>query len=366
MHFFEKTIHNLGAIDYTALPWVVLGLIGLALLFDFLNGLHDAANSIATVVSTRVLTPQQAVLWAAFFNFVAFLVFNLNVAGTIGKEILNPDPKYVTNAVIGGTLLGACAWNILTWYWGLPTSSSHALVGGLVGAGLAQSGWDALMWDGILKTCVFIVVAPLIGLVTGLAIAVAVFWIFRKARPLSVDKIFRRGQLLSAALYSLGHGGNDAQKTMGIILLLLMMSFPQTPHAFPSGTDATSIQKLEVPLEVVLACHLAMGVGTLMGGWRIVKTMGQRIIKLRPVDGFCAESGAAFTLILTLLFGVPVSTTHTITGAIVGVGTTKRLSAVRWGVASRVVWAWVFTIPGAAIVSALGVFVFEWVRKKVE
>jgi PiT family inorganic phosphate transporter len=360
MHFFEKTIHNFGNINYAALPWVVLALIGLALIFDFLNGLHDAANSIATIVSTRVLTPGQAVLWAAFFNFIAFLVFNLSVAGTIGKGILQPDPNFVTNSVIGGALVGACAWNILTWYWGLPTSSSHALIGGLVGASLAHSGTDALMWHGILKTCAFIIIAPLIGLVMGLGIAVGVFWLFRHARPRSVDTIFRKGQLLSAALYSLGHGGNDAQKTMGIILLLIMMSFnAQTQHAFPEGATAETIQQMEVPLEVVLACHLFMGVGTLMGGWRIVKTMGQRIIRLRPVDGFCAESGAAFTLILTLLFGIPVSTTHTITGAIVGVGATQRLSAVRWGVAGRVVWAWLFTIPGAAIVAAACVALVE-------
>jgi PiT family inorganic phosphate transporter len=357
MHFFEKTIHNFGNINYAALPWVVLALIGLALIFDFLNGLHDAANSIATVVSTRVLTPGQAVLWAAFFNFIAFLVFNLSVAGTIGKGILQPDPNFVTDSVIGGALIGACAWNILTWYLGLPTSSSHALIGGLVGASIAHTGFDALMWDGILKTVIFIIVAPMIGLVMGLGIAVGVFWLFRHARPRSVDTIFRKGQLLSAALYSLGHGGNDAQKTMGIILLLLMMAASQTPQAFEPGMDA---KQMEVPLEVVLGCHLAMGLGTLMGGWRIVKTMGQRIMRLRPVDGFCAESGAAFTLILTLLFGIPVSTTHTITGAIVGVGATQRLSAVRWGVAGRVVWAWLCTIPGAAIVAALCVVLFEW------
>jgi PiT family inorganic phosphate transporter len=372
MHFFEKTIHNFGNIDYTALPVVVLLLIGLALIFDFLNGLHDAANSIATVVSTRVLTPQQAVLWAAFFNFIAFLVFNLSVAGTIGKGILQADKEFVTMGVIGGTLIGACAWNILTWYLGLPTSSSHALIGGLVGASMAHSTLksgpmamtDGLIWDGILKTCAFIVVAPMIGLALGLGIAVGVFWLFRHARPRSVDTIFRKGQLLSAALYSLGHGGNDAQKTMGIILLLLMMSFnSQTQHAFPDGSTAETIQKMEVPLEVVLGCHLAMGLGTLMGGWRIVKTMGQRIIRLRPVDGFCAESGAAFTLILTILFGIPVSTTHTITGAIVGVGATQRLSAVRWGVAGRVVGAWILTIPGAAIVSAVCVLLFELGKK---
>lgn len=377
MHFFETVGKNFGNIDYSALPWVVLALIGLALVFDFLNGLHDAANSIATVVSTRVLTPQQAVMWAAFFNFIAFLVFNLSVAGTIGKGII--EPRIVTNSVIAGTLIGACAWNILTWYWGLPTSSSHALIGGLVGAALVHTGctaatagvpvfsagWftalsDSLVWWGILKTCLFIIIAPLLGLVMGLGIAIAVYWIFRHARPRSVDTIFRRGQLLSAALYSLGHGGNDAQKTMGIILVLLMAAAGDTPGAFAEGMDT---KKLEVPTEVVLACHLAMGVGTLMGGWRIVKTMGQRIIKLRPVDGFCAESGAAFTLILTLFGGIPVSTTHTITGSIVGVGSVKRLSAVRWGVAGRVVWAWIFTIPGAALVSALSVLILEWLDR---
>jgi PiT family inorganic phosphate transporter len=354
MHFFE-TFENFGQINYLALPVIVLLLIGLALVFDFLNGLHDAANSIATVVSTRVLSPQQAVIWAAFFNFVAFLLFNLKVAGTIGKGII--EPSVVTNSVIAGTLIGACAWNILTWYWGLPTSSSHALIGGLVGAGLAHTGWSSLVWEGILKTCVFIIIAPLVGLFMGLLIAVAVYWIFRNARPRNVDTIFRRGQLLSAALYSLGHGGNDAQKTMGIILLLLMTAVAQSPQAYAEGTVP---HDMEVPLEVVLACHLAMGIGTLMGGWRIVKTMGQRIIRLRPVDGFCAESGAAFTLVMTIFGGIPVSTTHTITGAIVGVGSTQRLSAVRWGVAERVVWAWIFTIPGGAIVSAVSVLVIEW------
>jgi inorganic phosphate transporter, PiT family len=420
MHFFETI--NFGAIDYTALPVVVLLLILLALIFDFLNGLHDAANSIATVVSTRVLTPQQAVLWAAFFNFIAFLVFNLKVAGTIGRGII--EPGIVTNAVIAGTLIGACAWNILTWYWGLPTSSSHALIGGLVGAGLAHSGWSALVWGGILKTCVFIILAPMVGLLVGLTIAVAVYWIFQKARPRSVDAWFRRGQLVSAALYSLGHGGNDAQKTMGIIFVLLIAATqanpslqwrdrfyvneqtmkelsetkplpepvlakireiqvkenaePQNRYSRAETFDAklrttldvsdygryrnriiTAADHSQVPTEVVLACHLAMGIGTMMGGWRIVKTMGQRIIRLRPVDGFCAESGAAFTLVLTLFFGIPVSTTHTITGSIVGVGSLQRLSAVRWGVASRVVWAWIFTIPGSAIVSAICVLLLK-------
>jgi PiT family inorganic phosphate transporter len=359
MHIVEMMKH-VGEINYAALPLVVLLLIGLALVFDFLNGLHDAANSIATVVSTRVLTPQQAVVWAALFNFIAFLVFNLEVAGTIGKGIIDPEVVKNSNSVIAGTLIDACAWNVLTWYWGLPTSSSHALIGGLVGAGLAYSGWKSLVWWGILKTCLFIVIAPVVGLTLGLAIIIAVYWLFRRARPRKVDSFFRRGQLLSAALYSLGHGGNDAQKTMGIILLLLMTAVSQSPEAFPPGTVA---EDLKVPLEVVLACHLAMGIGTLMGGWRIVKTMGQRIIRLRPVDGFCAETGAALTLILTIIFGIPVSTTHTITGAIVGVGSVQRFSAVRWGVAGRVVWAWVFTIPGAALVSALCVLVFEGLRK---
>ncbi len=423
MHFFETI--NFLPVDYGALGIVVLLLILLALAFDFLNGLHDAANSIATVVSTRVLTPQQAVIWAAFFNFIAFLVFDLKVAGTIGRGIIEPD--IVTNAVIAGTLIGACAWNILTWYWGLPTSSSHALIGGLVGAALAHVGWSGLVLGGILKTCIFIILAPMVGLLVGLSIAVAVYWIFQKARPRSIDSWFRRGQLVSAALYSLGHGGNDAQKTMGIILVLLIAAsqtnrnmewrdrfyvneatlqtlskkdpLPEPvlvnlrtlaekekngeykykfsrEEAFTTKLEKTlptadfqrykdriikAADHAQVPTEVVLACHLAMGIGTMMGGWRIVKTMGQRIIRLRPVDGFCAESGAAFTLVLTLFFGIPVSTTHTITGSIVGVGSLQRLSAVRWGVASRVVWAWIFTIPGAAIVSAVCVLLLKMI-----
>ncbi len=358
MHIFEMMKH-VGEIDYTRLPAMVLVLIALALVFDYLNGLHDAANSIATVVSTRVLTPGQAVIWAAFFNFVAFLIFNLEIAGTIGKGIIHPEIVNNSNSVIAGTLIGACAWNILTWYLGLPTSSSHALIGGLVGAGLAHTGWASLVWSGILYTCAFIVIAPLIGLVTGMTIITIVYWLFRNARPRNVDSIFRRGQLLSAALYSLGHGGNDAQKTMGIILLLLMTAVSQTPEAFPAGTVA---DKMQVPLEIAMACYIAMGLGTLMGGWRIVKTMGQHIIRLRPVDGFCAETGAAITLVMTILFGIPVSTTHTITGAIVGVGSVQRFTAVRWGVAGRVVWAWIFTIPGAAIVSALCVLLFEGIK----
>jgi PiT family inorganic phosphate transporter len=341
MHFWQTATEHLGTIPWGRLSTAVWLLIVLALCFDFLNGFHDAANSVATVVSTRVLSPQLAVLWAAFFNFVAFLVFHLKVAATMGKDIV--DPAVVDNRVIAATLLAACAWDLLTWYGGLPTSSSHALIGGLIGAGLVNAGVGALRWEGIGKTVAFIVLAPMIGLLSGLLIAVAVAWLFRRTAPRRVDKLFRRGQLLSASLYSLGHGGNDAQKTMGIILLLLVVASRQG-ESFP--------QPEEVPTEVVLACHMAMGLGTLCGGWRIVKTMGQRIIHLRPVDGFCAESGAAATLALTIFGGVPVSTTHTITGAIVGVGALRRISAVRWGVAGRVVWAWFLTIPATAVVSA--------------
>jgi PiT family inorganic phosphate transporter len=277
---------------------------------------------------------------------VAFLIFNLNVAKTMGEGIINT--RIVTYQVIAATLIASCAWDILTWYWGLPTSSSHALIGGMVGAALAQTGeMSSLEWDGIGKTLIFIVLAPLIGLMMGLAIAVSVVWIFHRATPRQVDKVFRRGQLLSASLYSLGHGGNDAQKTMGIIYVLLLTAWAHNKAAYPEG------QLSQVPTEVVLACHVAMGVGTLFGGWRIVKTMGQRIIKLRPVDGFCAETGAAVTLGMTVFGGIPVSTTHTITGSIVGVGSLKRLSAVRWGVAGRVVWAWILTIPGSAVIAAL-------------
>jgi PiT family inorganic phosphate transporter len=351
MHFFDSL--NFGNVDFTLLPLTVLLLIALALAFDFLNGFHDAANSVATVVSTRVLSPYAAVVWAAFFNFVAFLVFHLEVAARMGKGIINPAG--VTYQVIAATLFAACAWDLITWYWGLPTSSSHALIGGLVGAALADTGLENLEWDGIGVTVLFIVLAPLIGMIIGLATAVAVAWIFRRATPRRVDKVFRRGQLVSAALYSLGHGGNDAQKTMGIIFLLLLTTAGLDTTAFATGKAPS-----EVPTEVVLACHLAMGMGTLFGGWRIVKTMGQRIIKLRPVDGFCAEAGAAVTLGMTVFGGIPVSTTHTITGSIIGVGSLKRLSAVRWGVAGRVVWAWILTIPGAAVVAAVSLSVLKF------
>jgi PiT family inorganic phosphate transporter len=325
----------------TAAVWL---LIGLALFFDFLNGLHDAANSVATVVSTRVLSPLTAVLWAAFFNFVAFVVFPTKVAGTIQGDVISQ--AIVTNEVIAATLLAACGWNLLTWWLGLPTSSSHALIGGMIGAALASTGNIAnLKADGLVPILLFIVLAPAIGFVFGVAIMTAVSWLFRGWGPRAVDRVFRRGQLLSAALFSLGHGGNDAQKTMGIIFALLIAT---------SRQGAGFVAPARVPLEVVLACHLAMGLGTLVGGWRIVKTMGQRIIHLRPVDGFCAETAAAGVLALTTFVkGIPISTTHTITGAIVGVGSLKRLSAVRWGVAGRIVWAWLLTIPGAAMLAAV-------------
>jgi PiT family inorganic phosphate transporter len=345
MHFFEAI--NFGHVGWEQMSLTVALLIALALFFDFLNGFHDAANSVATVVSTRVLSPQMAVIWAAFFNFIAFLAFELHVAETMGKGII--DHRIVDESVIAATLIAACLWDIITWYYGLPTSSSHALIGGMVGAALVKIGPSALIWEWGLRTLPmtigFIFIAPLIGMLSGLLIAVAVSWLFRRANPRRVDHLFRRGQLLSAALYSLGHGGNDAQKTMGIIFVLLLATKAPLHH--------DHLGKAMVPTEVVLACHVAMGLGTLFGGWRIVKTMGQRLIKLKPVDGFCAETGAAGTLMLTIFGGVPVSTTHTITGAIIGVGTARhRYSAVRWGIAGRVVWAWILTIPAAALISA--------------
>lgn len=349
--FFRSAWDNFGTTPFASLSLVVWMLILLALTFDFLNGLHDAANSIATVVSTRVLSPRAAVAWAALFNFVAFLIFPLKVAATIANDVV--DQSLVTDAaianhLIAATLLACCGWNIFTWYLGLPTSSSHALIGGMVGAAIMLKGFDHLKLEGLFWIVLFIFLAPLIGLLLGLSIAVIVIWLCRRASPKRVDNIFRRGQLVSAALFSLGHGGNDAQKTMGIILVLLIA-------ASPPGTAVT-----EVPTEVVLSCHLAMGLGTLFGGWRIVKTMGQRIIRLRPVDGFSAETGAALTLALTtFLRGIPISTTHTITGAIVGVGSLKRLSAVRWGVAGQVIWAWILTIPGSALLAMLAVAVLR-------
>jgi len=323
----------------------ILFLILLSLTFDFLNGFHDSANSIATIVSTRVLTPGRAVIWAAFFNFIAFLFFGLHVANTIGKGII--DIAIVDQGVIFATLIGACTWDVITWYLGLPTSSSHALIGGMIGAAMVKVGSQALVWSGITKTVVFIFVSPILGLILGLILGTAVYWCCRNSTPAKVDHYFRRGQLLSAALYSMGHGGNDAQKTMGIIAGLL----------FSAGLLGGEFR---VPLYVVLSCHAAIALGTMCGGWRIVKTMGQKVAKLRPVDGFCAESSAALTLAISSGFGIPVSTTHTITGAIMGVGSLRRLSAVRWGVAHRIVWAWILTIPAAASISALAYLL--WAR----
>jgi PiT family inorganic phosphate transporter len=312
-------------------------LVGLALTFDFLNGFHDAANSIATVVSTGVLRPYQAVAWAAFFNFVAFALFKLNVAATVGKGILAPE--FVDAHVIFSALAGAIVWDLITWYYGIPTSSSHALIGGMIGAGVAKAGTAPLVWSGILKTLAFIVISPLLGLLLGALLMIAVSWIFFRRSPYVVDQWFRRLQLVSSALYSIGHGSNDAQKTMGLIWLMLI------------SAGATSRDHL--PFWVVASCYTAMALGTLFGGWRIVKTMGQRITKLKPVGGFSAEAGGALTLFLASGLGVPVSTTHTITGAIIGVGSTQRVSAVRWGVAGNIVVAWVVTIPAAAVIAGL-------------
>ncbi len=317
---------------------VVAAVVLVALAFDFVNGFHDAANSIATVVSTRVLSPRYAVVWAAFFNFVAFLIFQTHVANTIGKGVV--DPKVIDTAVVFAALAGAIAWDLITWWFGIPSSSSHALIGGLAGAGVAKAGAGVLDTAGLTWIGASIVFSPLIGLALGFWLMLGVFWIFRRFTPARVDAWFRRGQLVSAALYSLGHGGNDAQKTMGIISVLL----------FANGYLGKTFY---VPLWVVLACHLAMALGTLSGGWRIVRTMGLRITKLKPVGGFCAETGGAITLFIATSLGVPVSTTHTITGAIVGVGSVTSASAVRWGVAGRIVWAWVLTIPCSAFIAAL-------------
>ncbi len=318
--------------------WVVVLLVALAIAFDFMNGFHDAANSIATVVSTGVLKPGQAILFATFFNIVAIFVFHLSVAATVGKGIV--EPGVVDTHVVFGALLGAITWNVITWYYGIPSSSSHALIGGLVGAAMAKSGASSLLSAGILKTVVFIFVSPVLGFVLGSLMMVLVAWICRRSRPSRVDKWFRRLQLLSAGAYSLGHGGNDAQKTIGIIWMLLIA----TGHAAAGDKSP--------PAWVILSCYTAIGAGTMFGGWRIVKTMGQRITKLKPVGGFCAETGGAITLFVATGLGIPVSTTHTITGAIVGVGSTQRASAVRWGVAGNIVWAWILTIPASAFVAA--------------
>jgi PiT family inorganic phosphate transporter len=318
-------------------PYFLLALIAVALIFDFLNGLHDAANSIATIVSTRVLRPQLAVVWAAFFNFIAFLFFGLHVAQTVGAGIVSPD--IVDDFVIFGALMGAIVWNLITWGLGIPSSSSHALVGGLVGAGVAKVGASAIVWSGLLKTTVAIVLSPALGFVLALALILLVSWLFVRRTPGGVDALFRVLQFASASLYSLGHGGNDAQKTMGVIAVLLYS------HGALDGV-------FYVPFWVVIACQAAMGLGTLFGGWRIVRTMGSRITRLTPMQGFCAETGGAITLFLATSLGIPVSTTHTITGAIIGVGASRRVAAVRWNVAKDIVVAWIVTMPMAAFFAA--------------
>ncbi|MBX7259467.1 MAG: inorganic phosphate transporter [Candidatus Hydrogenedentes bacterium] len=324
---------------------VILTVI-VALAFDVINGFHDSANSIATVVSTRVLSPRAAVIWAAFFNFVAMFVFAPRVADTVSKivHIDASDPAYMYVVLTG--LLGAIVWDLMTWWWGLPTSSSHALIGGLVGAGIAHKGVDVIQWSKVMATVEYIPLAPLFGMILGFAFMVIVYWMFRRWRPISVDNLFRRGQLVSAALYSLGHGGNDAQKTMGVIVALLVAAGYFTPDVQLSLLDWHTSW-------IILSCQIAMSVGTAFGGWRIVKTMGMRITKLKPVGGFCAETAGAATLFIATHLGIPVSTTHTITGAIVGVGSTTKFSTIRWGVARRIIWAWVFTIPFSALVAAL-------------
>ena len=326
--------------DIAGFTPLLIALIVVALAFDFLNGLHDAANSIATIVSTRVLPARWAVLWAAFFNFIAFLFFGLHVAKTIGSGIISPD--LVSDRVVFGALMGAISWNLITWWGGIPSSSSHALIGGLVGAGVAKAGVHAVVWGGLDKTVLAIVLSPATGFALALLLVLIVSWLFVRATPFAVDSTFRRLQFVSASLYSLGHGGNDAQKTMGIIAALLIA------HGLQPGGEA-----FHVPLWVVLACQAAMGMGTLLGGWRIVHTMGSKITKLTPMQGFCAETGGAITLFMATGLGVPVSTTHTITGAIVGVGAARRVSAVRWGVAKDIVIAWIVTIPMAAAIAAI-------------
>jgi inorganic phosphate transporter, PiT family len=316
---------------------VVVFLVAVALAFDFMNGFHDAANSIATVVSTRVLTPRQAVLWAAFFNFVAAFAFGTHVATTIGRGIV--DPAVVDNGVIFAAVMAAILWDVITWYYGLPTSSSHALIAGLAGAALAKAGSGVLVYGGLIKILAFIVISPLLGMIVAILLSMGTLLMVRRQIPVRVDRIFRRLQLVSAALYSLGHGTNDAQKTMGIIAVLLFSAGYLGPTFY-------------VPVWVILSCHLVIALGTMFGGWRIVKTMGTRLTKLQPIGGFCAETAGAVTLFGSAMAGIPVSTTHTITGAIVGVGAMRRLSAVRWGVARRVVWAWVLTVPCTGVIAA--------------
>ena len=320
--------------------WIVAALVLLAIAFDFMNGFHDAANSIATVVSTGVLKPQQAVVFAAFFNFVAIFIFHLKVAATVGKGIV--DPVAIDHYVIFGALIGAIAWNLITWYYGIPSSSSHALIGGMIGATISKAGTDPLVAAGIIKTATFIFVSPLLGMALGALLMIAVSWICLRSAPRRVDRWFRRLQLASSAAYSIGHGSNDAQKTMGIIWLLLISAGVTTPDHLPSW--------------VIVSCYVAIAFGTMFGGWRIVKTMGQKITKLRPVGGFAAETGGAITLFLASSMGIPVSTTHTITGAIIGVGSAQRTRAVRWGIAGNIVFAWIVTMPAAALMAALAYY----------
>lgn len=327
---------------------VIILLVFMALVFDFMNGFHDAANSIATVVSTGVLKPQFAVLFAAFFNFVAYFIFPLTVAATIGKGIVNPS--IIDHYVIFGALSGAIAWNAITWYFGIPSSSSHALIGGIVGSAIMSAGTQSLISSGLIKIIAFILISPLLGFIFGSLIMLLVSWLFFRFSQRRVDKYFRRLQLVSAALYSLGHGGNDAQKTAGIIWMLLMAATLSSPGVLPHWMEATPDH---LPHWVIISCYVTIACGTMFGGWRIVKTMGQKITKLKPVGGFCAETGGAMTLFLASMLGVPVSTTHTITGAIVGVGATQRFSSVHWGVAGSIVWAWVLTIPASAGIAAL-------------
>lgn len=329
------------------MDWFVISLVVLALIFDFINGFHDSANSVATIVSTRILSPKYAVIWAAFFNFIAFLFFGLHVAGTIGKGIV--DVNIIDKQIIFGALVGAIIWDLVTWWLGLPSSSSHALIGGLIGAALAKAGPESLVWAGINKTLIFIVIAPVLGFVLGMILSWIVFRLLYKTSPFKVDKYFRIGQLLSAAMYSLGHGGNNAQKTMGIIASLL----------FSAGLLGPVFR---IPLWVVLACNGAIALGTMFGGWRIVKTMGQKLAKLRPVDGFCAETSAALTLYVSSALGIPVSTTHVITGSILGIGTIKKASSVKWKVANNIVFGWILTIPASAVIAAC----FYWLIVAVQ
>ncbi len=343
------------------MAWIIL-LIVLALFFDYLNGFHDAANSVSTVISTRVLSPKIAVIWAAFFNFIAFLVFHTGVAMTVGSGIV--DINMVDTNLVFGALCGACAWNLLTWWFGLPSSSSHALIGGLIGAGLVKGGVKALVAGGIFKTVLFIFVSPLLGFLLAGFIGTVVFNAFRRMNPYKVDKIFRKLELLSASAYSLSYGGNDAQKTMGIISMLLLGGVA-TAQAAPIRDFFLSYEELQqvsqgqfiIPLSVVLLCQGAIALGTLSGGWRIVKTMGQKITRLRPVDAFCAESGSAISILTASFLGIPVSTTHTITGAIVGIGSLRRLSSVHWSVANRIIWAWFITIPASALIAAISYWI---------